>query len=83
MLVDNMSISEIRKEIIDDFFESIVSKKIGLDKKYKHFIIKNKEKEKIAGLHYYYSKRRNNWLVIAYVHKKCLTYGYICVRPAP
>jgi len=83
MLVDNMSHSEIRKELIDDFFESIISKKNGLDKKYKHFTLKNKEKDKetIAGLHYYFTKRRNNWLVIVYVQDKSLTYGYICVRP--
>lgn len=86
-----MTIREIRKELIEDFFESIISKKIGLDKKYKHLIVKKKDKNKekeievevetIAGLHYYFTKRRNTWLVIAYLHKTCLTYGYICVRP--
>ena len=46
MLVENMTIREIRKELIEDFFESIISKKIGLDKKYKHLIDKNKDKNK-------------------------------------
>lgn len=82
MLVDKMTHSEIREELIEDFFESILSKRNGLDKKYRHFIIKNKDKDKIAGLHYYFTKRRNNWLVIAFAHKNSLSYGYICIKPS-
>lgn len=82
MLVNNMSNLEIKKELIGDFFESILSKKNGLDKKYKDLLAKHKGEDEIAGLHYYSSKRRNTWLVIAYLSNLGLTYGYICVRPS-
>ena len=73
MIVDTMTFSEIRKEILNDWLFGVLPKvlKILADNKYRKFIIKSNKNETIYFKHHeIISKRKNRFILIPFSYGK-------------
>lgn len=75
-----MTKEDILKELIGDYYESICTKEIGLELKYRRYFAKNKNKDNVLGIHYYNTKRLNKWFIIVFAKQNTITYRYVCVK---